>query len=277
MTDQQGWGPRQQPTWGNQEWGPPQQPTPEQQGWGPGPQARQEQGQRRFARQPAQGYSYQQPPQQGYPPAGPGSRGPRKRHTVRNVILGAVGAIVLIIIIAAVASSHNGVTKAPAAASTGSKHSSSGSQEPASNSTTGPVGTTFIVTDTNDNGATVKYSVTLDKIKQHAAPDNSFDTAPAGDHLAGAEFTIKGISGMDSDDANNDAAAIGTNNQTYDTGLEGLAAGTDFNDGQFHTSPGAVSIGWVSFEIKDGVHVSRIQWNPDSDMSGEAPATWTVG
>lgn len=36
-------------------------------------------------------------------------------------------------------------------------------------------------------------------------------------------------------------------------------------------------IGWVSFEIKDGVHVASVQWNPDSDMSGEAPATWTVG
>jgi hypothetical protein len=208
---------------------------------------------------------------------GPGPQWPKKRHTVRNVILGAVGAIVLIIVIAAVASSHNGVTKAPPAASTGSEHSSSGSHQPADNSTTGPVGTTFVVTDTNDNGATVKYSVTLDKFKQHAAPDNSFDTAPTGDHLAAAEFTIKGISGTDSDDANNDAAAIGADSQTYQTGIEGVAAGTNFDSGQFSTSPGSDSIGWVSFEVKDGVHVASVQWNPDSDMSGEAPATWTVG
>jgi hypothetical protein len=26
-----------------------------------------------------------------------------------------------------------------------------------------------------------------------------------------------------------------------------------------------------------GVKVSSVQWNPDSSMSGEAPATWTVG
>jgi hypothetical protein len=193
------------------------------------------------------------------------------------MILGAVGAIVLIIIIAAVASSHNGVTKAPPAANASTKHSSSASQEPADNSTTGPVGTTFIVTGTNDSGATVKYSVTLDKLKQHAAPDNSFDAAPAGEHLAGAEFTVKGITGDEQDDANNDAAVVGNNNQTYQTGLEGLAAGTGFNGGVFNTNPGSVSIGWVSFEVKDGVHVASIQWNPDSGMSGAAPATWTVG
>ena len=263
MTDQQGWGPPQQPTWDHTQQFPAQQPPP---GYGYSPQ----QG---YPPPPQQGFP---PPQQGFPGGPPGHR-PKKRHRVRNVILGVVGAIVLIIIIAAVASSHNGVTKAPPAAKASTKHSSSGSQEPAGNSTTGPVGTTFVVTDTNESGATVKYSVTLDKLKQHAAPDNSFDSAPTGDHLAGAEFTIKGISGTDSDDANNDAAATGTNQQTYQTGLEGLAAGTSFNGGQFSTSPGSVSIGWVSFEVKNGVHVASVQWNPDSDMSGEAPATWTVG
>jgi hypothetical protein len=257
MTDQQGWGPPQQPTWDQtqqQPYGVPQQ----------------------HQHQQPPGFGYP-PPQQGYPMSGPGRRGPKKRHTVRNVILGVVGAIVLIIIIGAVASSHNGVTKAPPAAKAATKHSSTGSQQPAGNSTTGPVGTTFVVTDTNESGATVKYSVTLDKLKQHAAPDNQFDTPPAGDHLAGAEFTIKGISGTDSDDANNDAAATGTDQQTYQTGAEGLAAGTNFNSGQFSTSAGSVSIGWVSFEVKNGVHVATVQWNPDSDMSGEAPATWTVG
>jgi hypothetical protein len=123
----------------------------------------------------------------------------------------------------------------------------------------------------------VKYSVTLDKLIPHAQPDNSFDTAPAGDHLAGAEFTIKGIAGDEQDDANNDAAAVGNDNQTYQVGFEGLAAGTSFNGGQFNTSPGSVSIGWVTFEVKDGVHLSSVQWDPESDMSGEAPAVWTVG
>jgi hypothetical protein len=279
MTDQQGWRPPQQPPWDQSQQpylGPQHYPgQPQQPGSGYGTAAAPPGYQ-----QPPPGYGYPPPPQQGYPSGPQPPRPPRKRHRVRNVLLGVVGAIVLIIVIAAVSSnSPNGVSKSstPPAAKAGTKASSNPSPEPASNSTTGPVGTTFTVTDTNDNGATVKYSVTLVKVIQHAQPDNSFDTAPAGDHLAAAEFTIKGLVGDDQDDANNDAAAVGTDSQTYQTGLEGLAAGTDFNGGQFNTSPGSVSIGWVSFEIKDGVKVSSVQWNPDSSMSGEAPATWTVG
>jgi hypothetical protein len=281
MTDQQqGWGPPQQPPWeqSQQPYGGPQhypgQPQQPGNGYGratspPGDQ------------QPP-GYGYQPPPQQGYPsgpPAGHQAPRPKKGHRVRNTILGVVGGLVVIIIIASVASSHDGVTKlsSPSAARAATTAPASPSPEPASNSTTGPVGTTFTVTDTSNNGATVKYSVTLDKVIQHAQPDNSFDSAPAGDHLAAAEFTIRGLVGADQDDANNDAAAVGTNSETYQTGLEGVAAGTSFNGGQFNTSPGSASIGWVSFEVKDGVKVSSIQWNPDSGMSGSAPATWTVG
>ncbi len=281
MTDQQRWGPPQQPPWeqSQQPHGGPQhypgQPQQPGSGYGaatspPGYQ------------QPPPGYGYQPPPQQGYPSgpqAGHQAPRPKKGHRVRNTILGVVGGLVLIIVIASVASSHNGVQKtgSPPAANTATTAPSSPSPGPASNSTTGPVGTTFTVTDTNNNGATVKYSVTLDKVIQHAQPDNSFDTAPAGDHLAAAEFTIKGLVGDDQDDANNNASAVGSNSQTYQTGLEGLAAGTNFNGGQFNTSPGSVSIGWVSFEVKDGVKVTSFQWNPDSGMSGTAPATWTVG
>ena len=177
------------------------------------------------------------------------------------------------------ASSHNGVSKSssPPAANAATSAPSSQSTGQASNPTTGPVGTTFTATDTNDSGATVKYSVTLDKVIQHAQPNNSFDSAPAGDHLLAAEFTIKGLAGDDQDDANNDASAVGNNSQTYQSGFESLAEGTNFNNGQFNTSPGSVSVGWVSFEIKDGVKVSSIQWNLDSGMTGTAPATWTVG
>jgi hypothetical protein len=75
---------------------------------------------------------------------------------------------------------------------------------------------------------------------------------PGPPHLAGAEFTVKGLTGDDQDDANNCAAAIGANQQTYQSGFEGLAAGTNFDGGQFNTSPGSSSIGWVSFEVSDG-------------------------
>jgi hypothetical protein len=219
----------------------------------------------------------------GYePPQGQGPYGPppqwqpqpprRKRHTARNLFLGIGSALLLIIVIAAVASSGNAITKNSPGASTGG--SSAPSQNAADNNTTGPIGTTFTITTTNENGATVKYSVTLDQVIQHAQPDNSFDTAPAGDHLAAAKFTIKGVAGNDQDDANSDAAAVGDNQQTYQPGFEGLAAGTNFDSGQFNTGPGSSSVGWVSFEVKNGITITSIQWSPDAGFS--SPATWTL-
>jgi hypothetical protein len=119
MTDQQGWGPpqQQQPSWNNNGWG---LPAPEQERRGLPPQPRHGQSRGPQVRmQPSTGYSYQ-PPQQGYPPMGPGPQWPKKRHTIRNVILGATGAIVLIIIIATVANaSHTTGRKQPAASGTG--------------------------------------------------------------------------------------------------------------------------------------------------------------
>jgi hypothetical protein len=286
MTDQQRWGPPQQPQQEQdpQPYGVPQQyPRQPQQpgtyGWATSPSGSQQPPP--GYQQPPPVYGYQPPTQQGYP-SGPGHqapRSPKRRHTVRNVLLGAVGAIVLLIIIGVAASSQNGLSKSstpPAANAATKAPSSPGPSAASNNSTTGPVGTTFVATDTNDSGATVKYSVTLDKFIQHAAPDNSFDSAPTGDHLAAAEFTIKGIVGEEQDDANSDAAATGNDNQTYQVGFEGLAAGTNFNGGDFNTDPGSVSVGWVAFEVKDGVRVTSIQWNLDGGFSGTAPATWTV-
>jgi hypothetical protein len=222
-----------------------------------------------------QGYA---PGQQWQPLPVGNSRRSRKRHRVRNLLFTVVGAIVLIIVIAEVANSGNGVTKSPQPASQGnSSPATQANQSQADNSTTGPIGTTFVVTDINNSGDTVKYSVTLDKFVQYARPDNSFDTAPTGDHLAGAELTIKGLVGDDQDDANSDAAAIGSNQQTYQSGFEGLAAGTNFNSGQFNTEPGSTSIGWVAFEVKNGVTVTQVQWNEDGGITGTAPATWTIG
>jgi hypothetical protein len=265
---------------------PPQQP-----GWQPYPsQSQQPGGQNEWTSAPP-GYELQQPGGPQYP-QGPYSGGgqwqqppqpPKKKRSKLAIGCGTIaGLIVLIIIIAVIASvanSGNGVKKDNSAGSpapSAGGQSARTSQAPAQSSTNGPVGTTFTVTETNNSGATVKYSVTLDRVIQHARPDNGFDTAPAGDHLAAAEFTIKGISGTDQDDANNDAAAIGNDQQTYQPGFEGLAAGTNFSNGQFNTSPGSNSIGWVAFEVKNGVKATSVQWSPSSGLSGNAPATWTM-
>jgi hypothetical protein len=275
MTDQSGypqnspWGPQQPyPSIPQQPSGQNQWPTPPP-GYGQPAAGLQQPG---YQQSGYQQPTYQQP---GYEPQWQQPQPPRKRGSKLLIGCGSsIGLLVVIIIIAAVASStNNGVTKD---SSTGPSAAASQAPSQSNNSLTGPIGTTFTVTDTTSTGGTAKYSVTLDKVIQHARPDNSFDTAPAGDHLAAAEFTIKGIAGDDQDDANDDATAIGHDQQTYQPGFEGLAAGTNFSSGQFNTSPGSASIGWVSFEVKNRVKVASIQWSPSAGFSGSAPATWTV-
>jgi hypothetical protein len=142
----------------------------------------------------------------------------------------------------------------------------------AANPTTGPVGTTFTVNDSENNAV---YRVTVLDVLQNAAPDNSFDAAKSGDHLVGVELKITGVSGSDTDDANNNTAVAGSNDQTYNSNIGGIAAGTNFNSGQYNVSAGESTIGWVNFQVPNGVTVASVVWTPDSGMGG-SPAHWTV-
>lgn len=135
----------------------------------------------------------------------------------------------------------------------------------------GPVGTTFTIT----HGSTV-YDITATKVLDPAAPASEFDTAPSGSHLVGVEFVIKGTSGSDTGNANGNATMQGSNGQIYEATFGDIAAGTNFNSGNFNTSPGSSVTGWVNFEVPDGVSVSNIQWDASSGFGG-TPATWTVG
>jgi hypothetical protein len=135
------------------------------------------------------------------------------------------------------------------------------------------VGESFAVSGSDDNGNPDSYNVTLVRVVQDASPDNSFDSAPAGKHLVGAEFRIAGVTGDSSDDANSDAVAVGANDQVYSFGFEGLADGTNFAAGDWSVSPGTTEKGWVSFEVPDGVKITSIQWNPSGGFS-DTTATW---
>ena len=171
------------------------------------------------------------------------------------------------------------VVREPAAPTKNSAPAGSAPSSPSPASSSGPIGTsTFQITDPNagpSGDQTAVYTVTALKILDPAAPDNSFDSAPSGHHLVGVEFQIKGISENEQDDADSDAAVTGNDQQTYQAGFEGLAAGTNFNSGDFNTSPGTSTVGWVSFEVKDGVTVTAVQWTPNGGING-GPATWTV-
>lgn len=140
-------------------------------------------------------------------------------------------------------------------------------------SNTDPVGTAYTVSGTGDNAGPMSHTVTLIKFLPNAQPDNSFDAAPAGSRMVGAEFKITGVTGISTDDANSNAVVSGSNQEEYQPAFSGLAAGTNFNYGTFNVTVGQTQVGRVAFQIPTTVSTVTVRWAPE--LSG-ASATWTV-
>lgn len=49
-----------------------------------------------------------------------------------------------------------------------------------------------------------------------------------------------------------DAAIQGSDSQLYPPVFSGLAAGTNFSNGDFSLTPESTEVGWVTFELPDG-------------------------
>ncbi len=167
-------------------------------------------------------------------------------------------------------------TSAPAAPATTPGPASTTPAATPSDPNSGPVGTTFEVTGTDDQGNDTKYSVTVVKLVEPASASDEFNTASSGRHLAGAEVQVTGITGQSTGNAFITMSTQGSDDQTYGSSiLTTLAAGDTFNSGVFHVAPGQHQTGWVPFEVKDGVHVASVQWTASSGFS-DSVATWTV-
>ena len=163
-------------------------------------------------------------------------------------------------------------TSAPSRAST--THAVPASTRPSpspSNSLSGPVGTTYTVTDP----AGGKISVTLTRMIDPAQGADQYTTPDNGNRFVGAVFTITGISGTFSDDANNNASLIGSNSQTYSADFDAIAGYTNFSNGDYTVSTGENSVGSVTFQLPVAVKVAKIEWSANDGFGG-APAEWLV-
>jgi hypothetical protein len=189
------------------------------------------------------------------------------------ITLAAVPAIVLGIGLAACSTT----TVRPAAATAPAATSAPASSAPATSalpSNTGPIGTTFTVTTQENNGNNVSYNATAVTVDQHAGLGPYETLNNNADHMAAVRFTLKGVTGQVSDDANSDAAAIGSDTTEYQPSYNSVTDGGNFNSGEFAVSPGEVVSGWVSFEVPPGKTIASVQWSPNS-FSG-SHATWTM-
>lgn len=139
---------------------------------------------------------------------------------------------------------------------------------------TGPIGTTYTVT--GDNGVKdtqTTYEVTLTGVEQDATLSPYGSMTSDADHMAAASFTITGKAGETSDDANNDAVAVGSDGQDYDFSASSVTAGTNFSYGSYTAGPGETTKGVVAFELPPDVTIKGVKWSPGF----EGPtASWTA-
>jgi hypothetical protein len=134
----------------------------------------------------------------------------------------------------------------------------------------GPLGAAYDATDPHGN----TYVVKLDKVLRHAAPGSRFDRPSSGDYLVGVEFSISGVKGIASDDSNDDAVIVGSNDEVYQASFGGLAAGSNFDGGTFTVRPGTVETGWVTFELPGVVRPKVVEWETGKPGGGESLASW---
>lgn len=118
------------------------------------------------------------------------------------------------------------------------------------------------------------YDVTLLQVAQQATPADEFSTPAPGKHLSAAEFRVTAITAVD-ENANNNANLVGSNSQTYTPSFLSVSEGTNFANGSIKLQPGASSIGWVSFEVPDGVAVAKVVWTASAGFSA-ATCEWLV-
>lgn len=119
-----------------------------------------------------------------------------------------------------------------------------------------------------------KYEVTLLRIDQQASPASEFDATQPGRHLAAAQFRVKAITNVD-ENANNNATAIGSDEQAYTPSFASVAEGTNFASGGIRLHPGGSLVGWVTFELPDEVQIAKMQWTPASGFAAQT-AEWLV-
>ena len=121
------------------------------------------------------------------------------------------------------------------------------------------IGSSFEVQD----GSGDTYRVTLVKIIDPAqGAAGPFDTPDSGTRFVGAVFRITGVRGSPKDDdANNDAALVGSNGRTYTCDFNDIVGYANFNDGVIQVAQGGTTTGAVGFQVPDGVRVTEVQWS----------------
>jgi hypothetical protein len=189
---------------------------------------------------------------------------------VRNILAG-IGAVVVVgIVISALASHCNGGVSTTGA---GTSSTAGSASSPAATAKAAPakIGSYFDVQD----GSGDTYRVTLVKVIDPARGADQFNTPDNGKRFVGVVFTINALSGSPQDEnADNDAAVVGSNGHTYTADIDNITRYTDFSNGSINVAQGDTTTGAVVFQVPDGIKVTKVQWTAASGFG--STVQWDV-
>lgn len=135
----------------------------------------------------------------------------------------------------------------------------------------GRVGSRFDLVD----GSGDTYRVTLVKVIDPARGADQFSSPDGGKRFVGLVFRIKALTGSpQNEDANNDAVLVGSNRQNYSADFDGITGYTNFDSGTIHVAQGDTVTGSVTFQVPQGVTVSKVQWSALSGFG--STVEWNV-
>jgi hypothetical protein len=271
MTDSQNW--EQAPQYPPQGYG---QQYPQDQPWQPQQYDPAYHQQRIGAAQPAfppQGQPWPQPgygqPYPGQPQYAPGPQSPqsgRKRHTVRNVLAGLGGLVVVIIGISVAANGGHSVKTS----GTGTSGQAVAAQGPA----IARIGSAITLSG-NDSGE--HMAVTVTKVVSSASPGDEFTSAPAGDRLYAVQFRLDDTgSAAYSDSPSNGAEVVDSSGQSYQASIIDTASGCTSFPATENIAPRASGLGCIVFEVPKAAVITGVQFTLDSGM-GPQTGQWDVG
>ena len=205
---------------------------------------------------PGPGYSY------GYGPQPPRFR---RRRPLRGVLIALGVLFVFGLAASAITSRHRGVSVTPFGSS------ASGGPGAGHQAAPGKIGSYFDVEAAS--GST--YRVTLVKVIDPARGADQFSFPQSGKRFVGLVFRIKALTGSpQNEDANNDAVLVGGNGQAYSADFDNITGYTNFDNGTIHVAQGGTVTGSVTFQVPDGVKVSKVHWTALSGFG--STVQWNV-
>jgi hypothetical protein len=123
--------------------------------------------------------------------------------------------------------------------------------------TSGKIGSYYDVQDVNGKN----YRVILVKVIDPAQGAERSANSGNGERFIRAVFTIVAPEGSPlSEDANRNAAAIGSDGRTYSPDTNDIAGYANFDNGAIHLAQGEKVTGSVTFKVPDELQVAKVQW-----------------